>query len=121
VAAVSGLIELKRQGLPIVNSDAQLNAMIPYFRDPAASRVAVQSHIAHEQKPVCSALTLMQVLPNGDVLACYGMPPVGNIRNSSIREIWESRPRWWRSGCCLDRRCTDTEKQKLEIANDGPK
>ena len=36
------------------------------------------------------------VLPNGDVLACYGMPPVGNIKTTPIREIWNNRPKWWK-------------------------
>ena len=31
----------------VANSFAQLEAMIPYFRDPGSSRVAVQSHSAH--------------------------------------------------------------------------
>ena len=34
VAAVQELIELKRQGFPIANSEHQLEVMIPYFRDP---------------------------------------------------------------------------------------
>ena len=33
-AAVAELIELKREGLPITNSEHQLEVMIPYFRDP---------------------------------------------------------------------------------------
>jgi len=27
-----------------------------------------------------------------------------------IRQIWESRPRWWESGCCLGRRMSEAEK-----------
>jgi MoaA/NifB/PqqE/SkfB family radical SAM enzyme len=107
---VQSLIQLKRRGLPIRNSYAQLDAMIPYFRDPDSLRVSVQSHTAHQKKPLCAALTNMQINPNGDVLACYGMPPVGNIRETPIREIWESRPAWWNQGCCLIRRTTDSEK-----------
>ena len=98
VAAVQGLIALKRKGLPIRNSYPQLEAMIPYFQNPDAMRVAVQSHTAHLLHPVCSALTNIQILPNGDVLACYGMPPIGNIRTTPIREIWHNRPAWaWRA------------------------
>ena len=98
VAAVRRLIALKKEKLPIRNSYQQLESMIPYFLNPDAMRVAVQSHTAHLRHPVCSALTNIQVQPNGDVLACYGMPPVGNIRTASIRQIWHNRPAWWR-GC----------------------
>ena len=119
VQTVQSLIQLKRQGLPIRNSYAQLEAMIPYFRDPDSLRVSVQSHTAHQKKPLCAALTNMQINPNGDVLACYGMPPVGNIRETPIREIWESRPAWWNQGCCLIRRTTDSEKATRGLVSIG--
>ena len=115
VAAVQKLIALKKQGLRIGNSFQQLDSMIPYFRNPDAMRVAMQSHTAHEHKPICSALTTIQVQPNGDIIACYGKPPVGNIKTTPIREIWENRPRWWRDGCCLNERSTPAEKELLSI------
>jgi len=114
-AAVQGLMALKRQGLPIRNSFEQLQAMIPYFRNPDSMRVAVQSHTAHLLHPVCSALTNIQILPNGDVLACYGMAPIGNIRITPIREIWRTRSAWWRGGCCMERRCSAAEKEALGL------
>src|SRR5262249_50377634 len=91
VDAVQGLISLKNAGLPIANSLVQLQAMIPYFRNPDAMRVSVQQHTAHLKHAVCSALTNIQVMPNGDVLTCYGMPAVGNIKEQSIRDIWAQR------------------------------
>ena len=115
IEAVRGLMDLKRKGLPIRNSDEQLDAMVPYFRDPDALRVAIQSHTAHLHRPVCSASTNIQVQPNGDVLACFSMPPVGNIKETPIREIWRSRPAWWRGGCCMERRCTPAEKENLGL------
>lgn len=115
IATVRGLAELKRKGLPICNSFDQFEAMIPYFRNPDAMRVSMQSHTAHLKRPVCSASTNIQILPNGDVLTCFGMPPVGNIKTTPIREIWNKRPAWWRGGCCLERRCTPAEKQHLDL------
>src|ERR1035441_3206323 len=102
VSAVRGLIALKKQGLPIRNSFQQLESMVPYFLNPDAMRVSVQQHTAHLKHPVCSALTSIQVMPNGDVLACFGMPPVGNIKTTPIRQIWRDRPRWWKGGALLD-------------------
>jgi MoaA/NifB/PqqE/SkfB family radical SAM enzyme len=104
IAVVRELKRLKSAGLPIVNSEEQLDAMVPYFENPAVHRVAVQAHAAHEKKLICSALTTLQVQANGDVTTCAAMPSVGNIKERSIREIWTSRPRWWESGCCLERR-----------------
>jgi MoaA/NifB/PqqE/SkfB family radical SAM enzyme len=115
IAAVRGLMGLKRKGLPIRNSFEQLEAMIPYFQNPDTMRVAVQSHTAHLKHPVCAALTNIQILPNGDVLACFGMPPVGNIKTTPIREIWANRPTWWRGGCCMERRCSVAEKENLGL------
>ncbi|HKA02493.1 MAG TPA: radical SAM protein [Candidatus Solibacter sp.] len=115
IQAVRRLIELKRKGLPIRNSFHQLEAMIPYFLNPDAMRVAMQSHTAHQKKPICSATTNIEILPNGDVLSCYGMPPIGNIKNTPIREIWEKRPQWWNGGCCMERRCTQAEKENLKL------
>ena len=120
IAAVRRLIALKHEGYPIRNSFPQLETMIPYFQDPDAMRVSIQSHTAHLHRAICSALTNIQIQPNGDVLACYGMPPVGNIRNTSIREIWNNRPEWWRGGCCLERRCTPAEKKQLALMGIAP-
>jgi MoaA/NifB/PqqE/SkfB family radical SAM enzyme len=106
IKVVRELRQLKASGLPIVNSNEQLDAMVPYFSDPVKHRVAVQAHAAHEKELVCSALTNLQVQSNGDVTTCTAMSPVGNIKQRRIREIWTTRPRWWESGCCLVERCT---------------
>jgi MoaA/NifB/PqqE/SkfB family radical SAM enzyme len=109
VAAVQELIELKRQGFPIANSEHQLEVMIPYFRDPARLLILTQSHAAHD-KPVCSALTSLQIQSNGDVRSCWCMDPIGNITQTGIRQIWDDRPRWWDAGCCMERRMSQSEK-----------
>lgn len=104
VKAVEALRGLKDKGLPIVNSSSQLSAMIAYFMNPGALRIATQSHSAHEKRLSCSALTMLQIQANGDITVCTAMEPVGNIKLKSIRAIWEERPQWWRAGCCLERR-----------------
>lgn len=119
VSTVRELIELKRQGLPIQNSYQQLETMIPYFLNPDTLRVSVQQHMAHLKHPVCAALTTIQVLPNGDVVTCYGMPAVGNVKTQSIREIWAQRPQWWKGGCCLERRLTPAEAETRGLVSIG--
>lgn len=108
VGIVKELRELKRKGLPIANSPAQLDAMIPYFVNPAQSRIAIQSHSAHEPRQVCSALTMLQLQANGDVVVCNSQPAIGNIKTAPIRDLWQNRPHWWEGGCCLERRLNES-------------
>jgi MoaA/NifB/PqqE/SkfB family radical SAM enzyme len=115
IRAVEELIRLKKEGLHIANSFAQLEAMIPYFRDPDSMRIATQSHSAHERGASCAALTTLQIQANGDVTNCTGQQPVGNVKLAPVREIWEGRPRWWEFGCCLERRCSEAEKRVLSL------
>ena len=104
VAAVEELRRMRSEGWAIANTDAQLEAMIPYFRDPARWQVVTRDHTAHEEAPVCSALGLLQIQANGDVTACYAAPSIGNIRRARPQDIWRGRPKWWEKGCCHERR-----------------
>jgi MoaA/NifB/PqqE/SkfB family radical SAM enzyme len=115
VQAVGELIALKREGYPIANSLSQLEVMIPYFQNPAPMRVAVQAHSAHEGKSHCSALITLQLQANGDVTVCPHNPPVGNIKERRIREIWKERPKWWESGCCLERRSSRGQPEDSQL------
>jgi len=110
--ALDGLMRQKKSGLSIVNSVKDLENMRAYFLDPAASQISVKAHTSHENKTPCAALSLFQVQANGDVRVCSSMPPVGNIKSTRPREIWQSRPRWWESGCCLERRMSVVEKEQ---------
>lgn len=111
VKTVERLIQLKHEGYPISNSYAQLEVMIPYFRDPDALQLATQSHMAHERRFSCAALGMLQVQANGDVRTCARQPPVGNIRAELIRAIWANRPHWWEAGCCFERYGGDHRKK----------
>jgi len=102
IAVVEKLIALKRQGLPIANSAAQLEVMIPYFRDPESWQRLTQSHTAHRRRFMCAALAFVQIQANGDVRICARKPPVGNITQRPIRAIWRDRPHWWENGCCFE-------------------
>ena len=109
VANIEQLIQLKQQGYRIANSVPQLEAMIDYFRDPDRNRFAIMAHSAHESRRSCAAITNLQLQANGDVTVCTGVPPVGNIKETAIRTIWENRPRLWKGGCCLEKRCSTNE------------
>jgi hypothetical protein len=99
---------LKRRGFPIANTEHQLEVMIPYFRDPERLMILTQHHSAHD-RPLCAAMTTLQIQSNGDVKTCWCMAPIGNITAMPIRRIWENRPRWWEAGCCLERRMSQAE------------
>lgn len=117
VANVRELIAMKQSGKShIANTVEQLEVMIPYFENPDTSRVAVQTHSAHEKRRNCNALTTLQLQSNGDVTVCTGVPPVGNFRDQPIREIWENRPHFWEEGCCLEKRCSEAELQQIQPA-----
>jgi MoaA/NifB/PqqE/SkfB family radical SAM enzyme len=103
VKQVEELIRLKRAGFPIINSYAQLEVMVPYFRFPASWQAAVQQHAAHERQVSCAALCQLQLQANGNVTICANQGPVNNVKRSPIREIWETRPHLWEHGCCLER------------------
>jgi MoaA/NifB/PqqE/SkfB family radical SAM enzyme len=112
VETVEQLIRLKRRGFPIANTIEQLKVMIPYFRDPESLLVATQSHTALDGAQ-CSATTNLQIQSNGDVKTCCGMPPIGNIRAATIRDIWYRRPRYWEGGCCRDVRMSEKERAAI--------
>jgi len=105
VRAVEQLIRLKREGLHIANNLRQLEVMVPYFQNPASLQTPTRTHTAVEQRQYCTALNFMQVQSNGDVTVCCSKPPVGNICQDSIRNIWEHRPQWWADGCCRQQQC----------------
>lgn len=116
-AAANNLIDLKRKGFYIANSISELDVMSKYFRNPDAWQVSVQAQmVAHEAKTSCTALGLIQVQSNGDVRPCTKMPPVGNIKTSTLKQIWQTRPQWWENGCCLEHRMSFAEKEnRLDI------
>lgn len=101
VNRIHELIQLKRGGRHIANNQAQLEAMVRYFQDPGGLGGVTRLHLAPVRNVPCAALTNLQFQANGDVTVCFDRPPIGNIRDSSIRELWKQRAAVWREGCCL--------------------
>jgi MoaA/NifB/PqqE/SkfB family radical SAM enzyme len=98
--AIKELIRLKREGYPILNSYSQLQVMIPYFQCPSKLQGTVQAHTSHEARPLCAAVGMLQIEPNGDIIICNKCPSVGNLTVNPLREIWRDRPRWWKNNAC---------------------
>jgi MoaA/NifB/PqqE/SkfB family radical SAM enzyme len=114
VRAVDALARLKREGLAIANSEAELTAMGAYFRDPARWRLVTQEHVAAMAKVTCAALSLFQVQADGSVRTCLARPSVGNIKETRPRDIWRARPRFW-DNCCLRERLSPAERERLVL------
>ena len=74
------LLAMKRGGHFILNEDSQFPAMKAYFANPEKFTQAL-----------CTVGDIgFSINAGGDVLLCSFMEPVGNIKQGSIREIFES-------------------------------
>lgn len=80
VEVLSELIELKKQGAPINNTEQHLNLMKQYFKNP--ERKAIFECLVGERMMAINAL--------GDVSLCFFTDPVGNIIHQDPKEIWHS-------------------------------
>ena len=77
---IAKVIEAKQRGLPILNSVHYLK-LIPQFM---LNRASVK-------RGICIAgYTSVNVDANLNVLPCWNLPPVGNLRQNSLEEIWYS-------------------------------
>ena len=78
---VQELIEMKRNGAPILNSELVLSAFVMHYREEKAPP---------ETLPCRVGLRNFFIRPDGNVEVCWHFPPIGNIKERSAREIWES-------------------------------
>lgn len=80
VRVVDELIEMRRDGRRIVNSATQLESFKRYYQGPATAAVAG-----------CGAgATHMEIVPNGDVVLCHPLGPVGTVKHDSPQAVWRS-------------------------------
>ncbi len=76
---VDQMLELKRRGEPIINSELLISLLVPHFREQTAPP---------EVMPCRVGLRDFFIRTNGDVEVCFFYPPIGNIKEASAREIW---------------------------------
>jgi MoaA/NifB/PqqE/SkfB family radical SAM enzyme len=74
------LIDLKRAGAPIMNSEEVLRLMTASFREEKASP---------EHLPCRIGLQELYIRPDGEVKLCFHFPAIGNLTTQSAREIWK--------------------------------
>lgn len=78
---VDRLCELKRGGAPILNSEKILRLWPSHFREETAPPEALPCRIG---------LRNYFIRVNGDIEVCWHFPPIGNVKENSARQIWNS-------------------------------
>jgi radical SAM protein with 4Fe4S-binding SPASM domain len=78
---IAALVEMKREGFPIMNSEETLLLWPKHFREEKAPPEAMPCRVG---------LRNFFIRTNGDVEVCWHWPIIGNIKRQSAREIWES-------------------------------
>jgi MoaA/NifB/PqqE/SkfB family radical SAM enzyme len=76
---VDQMIELKRRGEPILNSELVISLLVPHFREESAPPEAMPCRVG---------LRDFFIRTNGDIEVCFFYPPIGNIKEHSARELW---------------------------------
>ena len=78
---VDRLIEMKRDGYPIINSVASMQLWTEHFSGQMPANLA----------PCRVPLRNLSLLPNGDVLLCQShLTPLGNIATGDVGDMWRS-------------------------------
>ncbi|MDD5560759.1 MAG: radical SAM protein [Candidatus Omnitrophica bacterium] len=88
IKKVSAILEelaiLKERGYKICNPPEQLRLVKEYFRNP--------HRFIHEEKIKCPRGDLApEINAYGDINMCFGMAPLGNIREKKFSQIWFSK------------------------------
>jgi MoaA/NifB/PqqE/SkfB family radical SAM enzyme len=76
---IERVVEMKRAGSPIMNSEEILRLMPASFREEKASP---------EHLPCRIGLHEFYIRPDGEVKLCFHFPSIGNTTRESAREIW---------------------------------
>lgn len=76
---IEHLIEMKKNGAPVMNSNEVLRLMLPHFREEKAPS---------ESRPCKVGLRNFWIDTRGDVKLCDEYPVIGNIKYQSAKEIW---------------------------------
>jgi MoaA/NifB/PqqE/SkfB family radical SAM enzyme len=76
---VDRMLELKRQGEPIMNSELVISLLVRHFQEESAPPEAMPCRVGMRD---------FFIRTSGDIEVCFFYPPIGNIKEHSAREIW---------------------------------
>ena len=81
VAMIDKLVQMKKEGYNILNSEASIRQWLPHFNE----------EIPERNSPCTVALRNLNIISNGDVSMCgFRESKIGNIKNDDFREMWHS-------------------------------
>lgn len=75
------LIELKKKGARILNPPEQFQEMKMYFEKPYLLR----------RDKCMVGITNLSITCDGYIHTCFKMPPLGNVREATPEEVWDSK------------------------------
>lgn len=94
VHAIEELVRLKGAGVPIHNSEQELLNMKRYFLDPLGMYEPVKKHVLSTTGTTRETNDgWLEIWHNGDARTSWRNPPLGNVTERPIWEIWKSRSR----------------------------
>lgn len=102
---IDELIKKKQNesGTQIHNTIPMLEDMERYFLDPVPYFEKVKGHnLASKRKSICrSGLGWMEILSRGGLRFCRHMPPQGDVKQTTPKNLWRNRPKCWRNPAAL--------------------
>jgi len=116
---VEELLAMKKAGYPLLNDASHVRKFKDYFRAAKHRQASLM-----EREGVCHVgVTNFFIGANGDVVTCFYMDPVGNLRDMSPKEIWQGAEarkrreqiRTCERDCLLTCMTTRSLKDKAEI------
>ena len=117
------LLEMKRQGAPILNTELLLSLWPNHFRREKAPR---------DTMPCRIGMRNFFIRSDGRVELCWNFPPIGNVRTQTAREIWYGKDGADRRKetvdcetlclftCLSQKNLSDKFKMGLKLINRGP-
>jgi len=92
-AVLEELVDLKKSGAPILNSESEFLEMKYYFLDPIGRYGPARDHnlkIAEKKRRANNGY--LEIWHTRDVRISWKEPPIGNVKERHIWEIWKERP-----------------------------
>lgn len=82
IKIIDKLIEMKNNNYPIYNSVEQLKGIQTLLKDYKKIVKQIKCNVGN---------TNIAIDPYGDIRLCFNMQPVGNIKDGSLKEIWNNK------------------------------
>ncbi len=81
---VDELLELKRQGYPILSADWHLQDWVRHFKKDTRTDLQVGA----DGVQCWVGLTTFVIKTDGTIVNCHTLDPIGNVQKQSVRDIW---------------------------------